>query len=167
VITGATAGNPHTKVFNAKAILASKDIPNNSSPILLVDFFPYGLNFNVGSFVAVGDYNRDGFADVITGASVGNPQVRVFSGGDATKGTFSLAGSLLDEYYAFDVGQNIGIAVAAADFTGDGKVDVLTGTRSGIPRRRVYKNNSPNPATILTGYDVPEGSFSGGIYVAV
>ncbi len=166
VITGASAGNPHTRVFNAKAILASRTLPTGNDTSVLAEFFPYGLNFNVGSFVAVADYNRDGFKDVITGASVGNPEVRVFSGKDMAKGTFDPSGSLLDFFMAFEVGQNIGVSVGASDFTGDGKAEVLVGTRAGTPRHRLFQNNLPGPATFLPGFDVIDGAFSGGLWVA-
>jgi hypothetical protein len=164
IITGASAGNPHTRVFDAKAILASKLIPTNAGT--LDEFFPYGINFNVGSFVAVADYNLDGFGDVVTGASVGNPEVRVFSGKDITNDTFDLSTSLLDFFFAFEQGQNIGVSVGASDFTGDGKADVAVGTRSGLPRMRVFKNNSPSPATILPGFDMALSGFSGPVSVA-
>jgi uncharacterized delta-60 repeat protein len=164
VITGASAGNPHTRVFDAQAILASKLIPTNDGTI--DEFFPYGINFNVGSFVSVADYNHDGFGDVVTGASVGNPEVRVFSGKDITNGTFDLSTSLLDFFFAFEQGQNIGVSVGASDFTGDGKADVAVGTRSGPPRLRVFKNNSPSPATILPGFDMVLDGFSHAVSVA-
>jgi uncharacterized delta-60 repeat protein len=166
IITGPSAGNPHTKVFNAAAVLSSGLIPTNSTSSLLAEYFPYAVNFNVGAFVTAGDYNRDGFADVITGASVGNPEVRVYSGKDMTKGTFNQTKSLLDFYFAFEPGQNIGIAVAASDFTGDGRVDTLVGTRSGAPRRRVFQNNLPEPASVVSGFDVADSNFIGALYVA-
>jgi hypothetical protein len=167
IITGPSAGNPHTKVFNAAAILSSGLIPTNSTSSLLAEYFPYAVNFNVGAFVTAGDYNRDGFADVVTGASVGNPEVRIYSGKDMTKGTFNQTKSLLDFYFAFEQGQNIGIAVAAADFTGDGRVDTLVGTRSGTPRHRVFENNLPGSASILPEFDVIDNGFTGALYVAV
>ncbi len=164
IITGASAGNPHTRVFDAKTILVSKLIPTNAGT--LDEFFPYGINFNVGSFVAVADYNGDGFGDVVTGASVGNPEVRVFSGKDISNGTFDLTTSLLDFFFAFEQGQNIGVSVAATDFNGDGKADVLTGTRNGPPRLRAFKNNLPSSAIIITEVDFPLAGFSGPLYVA-
>jgi uncharacterized delta-60 repeat protein len=165
IVTGATAGNPHTKVFDAKRVLASGTFPTNVDASLLAQFFPYGINFNVGAFVAVGDYNRDGFADVVTGASIGNPEVRVFSGKDIAQGTFNATTSLLDFYFAFEQGQNIGVSVAAGDFTGDGRADVVAGTRSGTPRHRVFQDNLPGAATVLSGLDVTDGGFTGALYV--
>ncbi len=166
VITGASAGNPHTRVFDAKTIVAGKIIPTNNTSAVLAEFFPYGLGFNVGSFVAAGDYNRDGFVDVVTGASVGNPEVRVFSGKDMANGSFNLNKSLLDFFFAFEQGQNIGVSVGASDFTGDGKADVVVGTRSGAPRLRVFQSNLSGSATLLTGFDVTLAGFSGPVSVS-
>jgi uncharacterized delta-60 repeat protein len=164
VITGATAGNPHTKVYNAQAILATRVIPTNTDASELAQFFPYALQFNVGAFVSAADYNRDGFADIVTGASIGNPEVRVFSGKHIANGTFDMAASLLDFYFAFEQGQNIGAAVAASDLTADGKADVLVGTRGGAPRHRIFKSNLPDPSIMLV--DVNDAAFAGNTYVA-
>jgi uncharacterized delta-60 repeat protein len=166
IITGATAGNPHTKVYDAKAVLASRTLPTDSAGGLLAQWFPYALQFNVGAFVAAGDYNGDGYADVVTGASIGNPEVRVFSGKDMAKGAFNETTSRLDLFLAFEEGQNVGVSVAAADFNGDGKADVLAGSRGGASRHRVYQNNLPAPATILPGFDITDAGFTGPVYVA-
>ena len=68
---------------------------------------------------------------------------------------------------AFEVGKNIGVAVAATDFTGDGKPDILTGSRNGTPWHRVFQNNQPGPASLLPGFDVIANGFNGSLYVAV
>jgi uncharacterized delta-60 repeat protein len=164
VITGASAGNPHTRVFDAKAILATGQLPTNLGPETLASIFPFALQFNVGAFVAAGDYNGDGYADVIAGSSVGNPQVRVYSGRDIAKGTFDPNASLLDNYFAFEQNQNIGVSVAAQDVTGDGRADVLVATRGGTPRHRVFQSNLPGPATVLGNFNVTDEAFTGGLY---
>ncbi len=165
IITGASAGNPHTKVYDGQRVLVTGIISTGIDSTVLEEFFPYALAFNVGAFVAAGDYNGDGFADVITGASVGNPEVRVISGKHITHGPFHLDSSVLDSFYAFDQGQNIGVSVAAATFTGDGRVDVLAGTRSGTAKHRVFKNNLPGAATVLPVFDVIESGLSGPLNV--
>ena len=82
---------------------------------------PYALpsNFAGGLFVAAGDVNGDGIADVIVGAGTGGwPQVTVFSGKDF---------SLLKSFYAMPPGFAGGVRVAAGDMNGDGKADIVVG----------------------------------------
>ena len=74
-------------------------------------------------FVAAGDVNGDGRDDVITGAGAGGgPHVRVFSGDDGAE----LAG-----FFAYDAAFGGGVRVAAGDFDGDGRADILTGPGAG------------------------------------
>jgi hypothetical protein len=149
IVTGPTAGNPDVRVYNGKDIAQARFDPTGAS--LLAEFFPYALNFNVGAFVAVGDTTGDGFGDVITGASVGNPDVHVYDGKAIANHTFDNnhpEASLLDQLFAYDLNFNIGVAVAAADFEGNGEFDLLTGASSGAPHFRIVRANA-------TGVPVP------------
>jgi uncharacterized delta-60 repeat protein len=166
IVTGATAGNPHTKVYSGFQLLFYQVIPTEDHVSELAQFFPYALQFNVGAFVSTGDYDRDGHTDILTGASIGNPEVRVYNGKDLARGTFDLGTSLLDFYFAFELDQNIGVSVTGADFTADGKADILVGTRNGAPRHRIFKSNHPSSATLLPGFDVDGIGFDGPLYVA-
>jgi subtilisin family serine protease len=70
-----------------------------------------------GVFVAVGDLDGDGRAELITGPGAGRvAEVRAF---DAT-GTQRLS------YQVYDAGFQGGIRVAACDFDGDGRADILS-----------------------------------------
>src|SRR5262249_11517014 len=145
VVTGATVGNPHVKVYTGKDI--AQGTFNNSNPdaSALASFFPYGLAFNVGAFVAVGDTDGDGFGDVVSGASAGNPHVKVYSGQAIAQGAFNNndpEASRLAEFFAYDLDFNVGVAVGAADFDGDAKAEVLTGASVGSPHYRVVKGNA-------------------------
>src|SRR5262249_45489007 len=114
IVTGATVGNPDVRVYRGKAIATGPFDPNNAS--LLAQFFPYALQFNVGVNVAVGDVNKDGYADIVTGASVGNPDVRVFSGKAIATGTFQPNGSSqLAQWFAYGLNFNVGAFVAVGD----------------------------------------------------
>jgi hypothetical protein len=137
IITGANRGNPHVKVFSGKAIANGTFDPNNPDASLLASYFAYGLNFNVGVNVAVGDVNDDGFADIITGASIGNPHVKVYDGQAIANGTFNPEQSILDQFFAFDLNQDLGVSVGTADFIGDGRADVITGSATHIRQYRV------------------------------
>jgi hypothetical protein len=86
----------------------------------VASFLAYTSTFTGGVFVAVGDVNRDGRADVITGPDVGaQPMVKAFSGADLT--------STLRSFSAYATGFKGGVRVAAADVDGDGHADIITG----------------------------------------
>jgi hypothetical protein len=96
--------------------------------------------------VAVGDISGTGYGDIIFGASKGvgmslTPVVRVFSGEAIANHTFddnNPDASLLSEFAAYlGVTSPTGTAVAASDFEGDGKADVLLGLHQGSPTYRV------------------------------
>jgi uncharacterized repeat protein (TIGR01451 family) len=72
IVTGAGAGGgPHVRAFS----LAS------GGPTEAASFFAYDPAFPGGVFVAVGDLNDDGVADIITGAGPGGgPHLQVFDG---------------------------------------------------------------------------------------
>lgn len=95
------------------------------------DFLAYGTEFRGGVRVAAADVDGDGVQDIITAAGAGGgPHVRVFSGRDA---------SPLAEYFVFDREFRGGVSVAAADFTGDGRAEVVVGAGAGGgPRVRVF-----------------------------
>ncbi len=171
LVTGATAGNPHTKVFNGKDI--ADDTFNPSGASLLAEWFPYGLQFNVGSRVNVGDVNGDGYADVVTGASAGNPDTRVFNGKDIALGGFNPAGSsLLASWFAFGLNFNVGANVAVADINGDGYGDVITGATVGNPAVKVFSGKdialgtfNPNGSSLLTSFFAYELNFNVGVFI--
>ncbi len=138
LITGASVGNPDTRVWNGQ------NIANGSpTPGLLAQWFPYGLQFNVGANVAAGDLDQDGFADVITGATVGNPDVRVYKGSDIAAGTFNPNGSsLIAQFFAYGLNFNVGAFVTTGDTNGDTFVDLITGASAGNPDVRVYNGQA-------------------------
>ena len=110
IVVAAAEGNPHVKVYNGRAFYRGGRVfsrgnfqPSNPDASLLAAFFAYGLQFNIGATVAVGDIENDGFADLVTGASAGNPHVKVYSGRAIAKGTLNTANPdarLLTQFFA-------------------------------------------------------------------
>jgi hypothetical protein len=85
----------------------------------------------------------DGKADIITGAGPGGgPHVRVYRGD---------TGQPLREFMAYDPTSRAGVAVAAGDFDGDGKADIVTAPMSGgLPVRVTTLDGLVLKETVLT-----------------
>jgi uncharacterized protein (TIGR03118 family) len=169
VVTGATVGNPHVKVYNGKAIANHTFNQANPDASLITQFFAYSVQFNVGASVAVGDVNGDGHLDLITGASTGNPHVKVYNGAAIANGTFNgnnPDASILTSFFAYDLQFNVGVAVAAADFEGSGQFDILTGASVGSPHYRIVKGNATGTKPpVVNGIEGIPTNIQGGIRV--
>jgi hypothetical protein len=107
-------------------------------------------------FVASGDVNGDGKADIVVGADAGGaPHVKVFDGA---------TGAEIRSFFAFDPGFLGGVRVAAGDVNGDGKADIITGAGPGtLSHVKVFDG--------LTGAEIHSffaftPSFTGGVFVA-
>ncbi len=177
IVTGATAGNPHVKVYSGRAIASGTFNGSYPDASLLAQFFAYGVQFNIGANVAVGDVNGDGFADIVTGATAGNPQVKVYSGKAIATGVFDDGnpdGNLVGQFFAYGLQFDIGVEVAVADVEGDGFADVITGAPTGNPHVKVYRgqnlaNGSFNPAypdaSVLIQFMANNSQLTGGVMV--
>jgi hypothetical protein len=157
LVTAAAAGNPDVRVFDGMALENGSFNPANPSASLLAQWFAYGLNFNVGATVAVGDIENDGFADIVTGATAGNPQVKVYRGKDIASHTFDPnGGSVLASFFGYGLNFNIGANVAVGDISHNGYADVVTGASAGNPQVKVYNGKDialhtfdPNGSSVL------------------
>jgi hypothetical protein len=122
---------------------------------LVREFMAYSPQFVGGVYVAVGDVNGDGHADIITGAGPGGgPHVKVFDGA---------TGGVLASFFAYASTFTGGVRVAAGDVNGDGKADVITGAGpGGGPHIRAFTIPS---LTQLRSFFAFGNSFTGGIFV--
>jgi fibronectin-binding autotransporter adhesin len=118
IITGAGPGaGPHVKVFSGRDFS------------LLASFFAYGAGFSGGVFVAAGDLDGDGLAEIITGAGAGAaPHVKAFSLGRGEVASFM----------AYGAGFVGGVSVGAADLDGDGRAEILTGSGAGAAHVKAF-----------------------------
>lgn len=108
IITGAgQGGGPHVRVF-------TKD-----GESLTGGFFAYDKNFRGGVSIAVGDTDKDGEKEIITGPGKGGgPHVKIFS----------KDGLLENDFFAFDKNSKSGIEVISDDINKDGVFEVLVST---------------------------------------
>jgi len=122
----------------------------------------------VGANVAVGDVDRDGYADLITGATAGNVDVRVYSGLAIANHTFdntNVVASQTDQFFAYALRYDVGATLGAADFEGTGKAAILRGASQGPPAWRVVRGDAVGvqPRAVFEGL---ASDFQGGITVA-
>lgn len=144
LITGAgPSGGPHVKVFDANRNVVQS-------------FFAYDTAFTGGVYVASGDFNNDGSADIVTGAGAGGgPHVKVFSGLDHSQ---------LASFFAYGPEFRGGVRVGCADLNEDSRADIITGAGpGGGPHQRVFDAASLSNTTNVFAFE-PE--FQGGIQVS-
>jgi uncharacterized repeat protein (TIGR01451 family) len=145
IITGAgPSGGPHVKVFSGTDLS------------VIASFFAYDPAFFGGVYVAAGDADGDGRADIITGAGgSGGPHVKVFNGG-----TFATVSS----FFAYDPAFFGGVRVAAGDVDGQGHADIITGAGpGGGPHVKVFDGVTLAVEASFFAYDA---GFAGGVFVA-
>lgn len=149
-------GGPHIRVFNGMNVTDPTDgLPQRiAGP--LGNFFAYDEAFFSGVYIAAGDVNGDGRADIITGPGAGGgPHVKVFSGVD---------GSIIGQGFPYAFSFTGGVQVGAVDLNGDQKADVITGPGSGGgPHVRIL--TFPQQ-TVLRDTMVFDVNFTGGVFVA-
>ena len=111
VVAAGPGGGPQVNVYDGTSLQ------------LVHSFYAYNAAFDDGIFVAVGDVNGDGYADIITGAGQGGgPHVQVFSGQNYSN---------IASFFAYNPAFTGGISVASGDVNGDGYSDVVVGAGPG------------------------------------
>ncbi|HJZ70993.1 MAG TPA: VCBS repeat-containing protein [Vicinamibacterales bacterium] len=123
---------------------------------VLARFLAYDAAFQGGVFVALGDVNGDGHADVITGAGEsGSPHVKVFSGADL---------SVLYSFFAYAPQMTAGVRVAAGDVDGDGLADIITAPGPGAaPLINAFSGSG---LVSLASFFAYAPQFTDGVFVA-
>lgn len=128
-------GGPHVRTFHLAG--------GSAQPV--GSFLAFDPGFTGGVYVAAGDVNGDGLAEVI--ASPG-------SGGGPLVGVFTVGGQPLSSFFAYDSSFRGGVRVAAADLSGDGIAEIITGAGpGGGPQMNVFSLPSTVPVAAAYGLD--------------
>ena len=106
-------------------------------------------------FVAAGDVNGDGKADIIVAPDSGAPPiVRVFDGNTS---------NAIRTFFAYSPFFLGGVHVAAGDVNGDGRADIITGAApGGGPHVKIFDGTNLNLLQSFFAYDP---AFLGGVFV--
>jgi hypothetical protein len=150
-----SGGGPEVKAFSG------------ASGALLLDFLAYNPAFRGGLFVAAGDVNGDGKADIVVTAGVGGgPLINVFNGINQglllSFNAYPPVASPLSIFGSDSVWQS-GLHVAALDVNGDGKADIITGV--GPSQRPEVKVFDGATLAVLDDFFAYDPTYLGGVFV--
>jgi hypothetical protein len=154
IVAAGFGGGPRVAGFDGRSLAAGAVVN------LFPDFFAFELGLRNGVYVAAGDLDGDGYAEVIAGGGPGGgPRVCALNGR-----TLAAGGGPVPEadFFAGDVNNRGGVRVAVKDLNGDGRADLVTGAGAGAGSRvTAYASGSPPE---LYSFDAFPG-FGGGVFV--
>ncbi|HEY3787987.1 MAG TPA: MBG domain-containing protein, partial [Urbifossiella sp.] len=145
VISAGYQGGPRISIWDGKSI-ANLQFKN-----LVSDFYVFDPSLRNGAYVAVGDVNGDGFADLIAGAGPGGgPEVKIISGTDLINPSIGPANAVpFANFFAGDPNNRGGVRVATKSLDGDFYADIVTGVGDG----------GGDIATAYLGADLAHGEY--------
>jgi len=160
LVAAGFGGGPRVAAFNGSLLSST------GGPKLFDDFFAFEQALRNGIFVAAGDVNGDGFADIVAGGGPGGgPRVYVLNGKSLVQNGTTVLDPIAN-FFAGDVTNRGGIRVAVKHLDGDATADILTGSGTGAGSRvtaYLGKNTSlaaGTPPTVLD-FDAFAGSKAG------
>ena len=172
IVAAGFGGGPRVTIWDGVAVAGAGGFTPAGNP--LSNFFAFEDTLRNGCFVAAGDVNGDGFADLILGGGPGGgPRVRIADGLALLNATnFVSLDQRLDlqigNFFAGDPNTRGGVRVAAKNLDGDGLADVVAGDGIGVGSTvRGYSgatiSGNATPTTILSFEAYP--GFAGGVFV--
>jgi uncharacterized delta-60 repeat protein len=170
VVGAGFLGGPNVEIHDGKAVMAG-----DYTTLIGRGFFafdgPDAQTLRNGVFLAVGDVNGDGFADVIAGGGPGGgPRVLVLDGKLLSAG--DLAGAYASPVANFFAGNDAargGVRVTTTDTDGDKMADVVVGSGEGLASDvQVYLGKdlaSTTEPTAAQHLDPFGATLPGGVFV--
>jgi hypothetical protein len=148
VVAAGFGGGPRVALFSGAEVGNGDTTPARLTP----DFFAFEQSLRNGVYVAAGDVDLDGRADItFAGGPGGAPRARIFSGaGLMSKVGFASLNEVLSaqlvDLFVGDSSLRGGVRVAMRDTDGDSRADLVAGSGEGEQARvRVFR-----AATFLT-----------------
>ncbi|MCI0700742.1 MAG: VCBS repeat-containing protein [Planctomycetia bacterium] len=144
IAVGTDQGNaPHVKVFSGSGYGE------------LASFYAYAPGFRGGVRVVLGDINRDGFDDIVTGPGAGaGPHVSTFDGRSFTFGLGPR--KVANDFYMFTPQMTAGLNLAVGDVDRDGFADIIAAPASGPAHLRIVSGQAlasgAGPADLVSMY---------------
>ncbi|OWK43512.1 beta strand repeat-containing protein [Fimbriiglobus ruber] len=162
VVAAGFGGGPRIAGFDGVSVASGAASPTK----LFADFFAFEPTLSNGAYVAVGDINGDGHADIITGGGPGGgPRVSVFDGESLMANTPTRTA----DFFAGDVNNRGGIRVAVKDLDGSNQASLVVGAGTGAGSSvtaytgKAITANPSSPAPLFNLDAIP--GFNGGVYV--
>lgn len=157
VIGAGFGGGPRVAVYDGRTVAGT--FGANRPTRMMADFYIFEDTLRNGAFVAIGDINADGFADLIGGGGPGGgPRVFVLDGRDRMAGRQTV----LADFFAGDPNSRGGIRVAVANLDGDPQADLLVGAGDADGGRvTAYFGSTPGEAFQFDAFAERAGVYVG------
>ena len=157
VVVAGPGGGPRTAFFNGAEVFSS-DAPSR----LFNDQYLYDENSRDGFFIALGDVDGDGIADVMLSSNTGGSTlIQIWDGSLLNEGVANTLFSV-----TANPGSNgVGVRIAAVDLNGDARADLVAGDGPGSSTFRVFYANTGSLSTGTPDATVDLLNISVGIYV--
>jgi subtilisin-like proprotein convertase family protein len=163
VVAAGFGGGPRIAAYDGKLL------QSNGGPKLFADFFVFEQSLRNGVFVATGDLNGDGQADLIVGGGPGGgPRVMALNGADLSTFGGASANHPIVNFFAGDPDNRAGIRVASGQLNSDGFADLIVGVGTGAGSKvtgysgsNLTSGNTNSPLFNIDAFD----NFTGGVFV--